>query len=154
MIIVVIFVLMLTAVVAGMFFFASGRNASGVALLISSIASLLLIVVVCTAFHCGSQGGGQSLGTVVNVAHEGLWWTPAKVYFLHRGEVKADEFGIEPALVDAAGDAAEAGVLVRVTYTSSVICGAWNYADCDVIHKLEVVPPAGPTAPPPVEASP
>ncbi len=97
-----------------------------------------MIVMGGSAFHTGDHtGDGTSVGTVINVAHVGFWWQVDEVYILHRGEMKAEEFGIDAGIVDQAKHFADQGTRVRIHYTSSYICGAWRVANCDVIDRIE-----------------
>jgi len=104
---------------------------------IGVLAAILGITFVAVSARSGSPGDGYSVGTIVNVANHGVFWSRPEVYVLHTGEMKADDFGIEESLVSTAEKYSGTGVRVRVHYTEYLLCWAWNYANCAVIDGIE-----------------
>jgi hypothetical protein len=131
--------LLLVIIGAVVFFVAEGDGTAYSAATVACVAFVGGLVIAGSSCHGGHSGGdGVSVGTIVNVARTGVWWNVDEVYVLHRGEMKAEKFGIEPGLVETARRFADTGERVRVHYQSFLVCGAWNYADCDVIDRIEL----------------
>ena len=111
--------------------------------LIIAGGSLVVMVAVGVAI-CARTGdaheNGYSIGTLINVRHEGMLWSRPAATLLHSGEMKGDEFGMEPSLYEAAMKYADRRQRVKVGYADRFQCWAWNYANCRFIVSIEPDP--------------
>ena len=101
---------------------------------------LATIFVLCTV-RCGeSHESGYSVGTLINVREEGVFWDCPAATLLHTGEMKGDEFALDDGLFALARNVADRSARVRVSYVHRYLCWAWNYASCNIITSIEEDP--------------
>ena len=101
-----------------------------------TLAVMFTVFLAC-AMNCGdSHDDGYSIGTLINVRHEGMLWSRPAATLLHSGEMKGDEFAMDPGLYQQAMKAADARARVKVGYSERYTCWAWNYASCRIITSI------------------
>lgn len=132
-----------TAATAAALVFLSSREdrelATFISICIAGLGVCSMVGLTISQFHAGdTSGDGYSVGTVVNVGRVGFWWKNPAMYLLHAGEMKAEIFAVDDPLLEQAKHYADTGERVRVHYTSSMICGAWHRADCDVVDAIDL----------------
>lgn len=109
-------------------------------------AACLAIVLFC-ARRGDAHEDGVSVGTLINVRTEGVLFENPAATLLHTGELKGDEFGLEPGLEQRAREFADRSARVRVQYSARYVCWRWNYSSCTFITAIEE-DPAGPAVAP------
>ncbi len=106
----------------------------------SVLAALAIAFVLVFARIGNAHEDGYSVGTLINVRKEGMLFSRPAATLLHSGEMKGDEFALEPELFERARELADRSPRVRVEYSNRYVCWSWNYANCDVITKIDEAP--------------
>lgn len=117
---------------------------------IIGIIVTLTLLALGTALALGCRAGnshddGYSVGTLINVRQEGVLWSRPAATLLHTGEMKGDEFALDPAvpgLYEQAMHFADHSARVKIKYAHRYVCWAWNYASCNIIVGIEPDPAA------------
>jgi hypothetical protein len=83
-----------------------------------------------------SHEDGDSVGTLINVRMEGMLWERPAATLLHTGEMKGEDFAMDPGLLDQAKALADRSARVRVHAVHRYACWAWNYSRCEIITSI------------------